>query len=234
MIRRAACVSGLAILGLLGCTASKRPELGVVQSQAEDAIRDAAVVFHVSTSGNDANPGTAVAPFATPARAQTAVREFKDTGGALPGPVTVLIHEGVYRLREPLAFTPKDSGTADAPITYQAVPGEDVVISGGRRVSDWRKHDGNVWVADVPWAAEKSEPFVQLFVDGQRRPRARTPNAGTYFYSKRLKLDKKLCKGMTFAEKDILRWPGFEENARIVLFHNWEQNRAVPQLGELR
>jgi hypothetical protein len=35
----------------------------------------------------------------------------------------VWLHAGVYRLERPLQFTPADSGTLEAPVTYAAVDG---------------------------------------------------------------------------------------------------------------
>jgi hypothetical protein len=80
-----------------------------------------AAEFHVALQGKDGNSGGAAAPFATVARAQWAVREMKQAGKPA-GPVNVYVHGGVYRMAEPLAFGPEDSGTVDAPIVYQSAP----------------------------------------------------------------------------------------------------------------
>jgi len=45
-------------------------------------------------------------------------------------PVTVYLRGGTYELTKPVVFTPRDSGT----VTYCAYPGEQVVISGGRKL----------------------------------------------------------------------------------------------------
>src|SRR5205085_9017804 len=90
------------------------------------------VVLHVSPHGLDGATGRPAAPttggptdpFATPGRARDAVRELKaGHGGKLPGPVTVCFHGGTYRLAEPFALTPDDSGSADAPVVYEAAAG---------------------------------------------------------------------------------------------------------------
>jgi hypothetical protein len=49
--------------------------------------------------------------------------------------VTVRLRGGTYELRETLLFTKQDSGAPEAPITYEAHPGEEVRIIGGRRIS---------------------------------------------------------------------------------------------------
>jgi hypothetical protein len=121
--------------------------------------------LHVSPSGKDTDPGTREAPLATLARARDAAR--RPTGA---GPRTVVLRGGTYFLPEPLVFKAEDSG-----VTYAAAPGENVVVSGGRRISGWTKADGGHWTARTDLR------FNQLFVDGKRRTRARTPNPGEFF-----------------------------------------------------
>ena len=87
-----------------------------------------ALEWHVAVDGDDANTGTADAPFATLQRARDAVR----TAQPLDEPAEILIHGGTYRLEQTLELTPQDSGTAEAPVTYRAFKRERVVLSGGR------------------------------------------------------------------------------------------------------
>lgn len=75
-----------------------------------------AETYHVATSGKDANPGTAAAPWRTIAKAVQAVK---------PGD-TVLLHSGTYAER----LVPVTSGTAEAPITFAAAPGEVATLNG--------------------------------------------------------------------------------------------------------
>jgi len=182
----------------------------------------AAREFHVSPSGDARNPGTKAEPFATLQQARDAVRALKQTG-PLKAPVTVFLHGGTYFLNEPLVLTAADSGTAEYPVTYSAARGARPVISGGVRIQGWRKHAGNLWMAEVPWVTDRAETFTQLFVNGGRRVRARTPNCGSYLYSKRLSLSEGqpgTCTGLTFFEGDLGPWIA-QKDARIVLFHNW-------------
>jgi hypothetical protein len=131
--------------------------------------------FHVASGGKDSNDGTAAAPFATMARARDAVRSKVAAG--LTGDALVLIHGGVYSQTETLTFGPEDSGTANYSITYAAAPGEQVILSGGRRIKGWEKGAGGIWTADLPEVNAGKWYFRQLFVDGKRATRARTPNA---------------------------------------------------------
>ena len=91
---------------------------------------EAATSLYVATTGDDGNPGTKTAPFATITRARDAIRNLKETG-RFNAPVTVNVLGGMYHLGEPVILGPEDSGTPDQPVTYQAAPGETVVLSGG-------------------------------------------------------------------------------------------------------
>ena len=133
--------------------------------------------LHVSPAGNDANPGTESRPFATPQRARDAIRQLKQAG-PLDAPVTVVLHGGTYQLTGPMVLEPQDSGTEAAPITYAAAPGEHPTLSGGRRITGWKKASDTLWMTELPEVKAGQWRFRQLFVNGQSRPRARTPNEG--------------------------------------------------------
>ena len=114
---------------------------GGVGHRAELPVLPApAVVLHVVPSGDDAGGGTETAPLATLAGARNAVRkQCADHGGVLPaGGVRVVIHGGTYHACETFSLGPEDSGTAAAPIVYQAQPGETPILAGGVRIGDWR------------------------------------------------------------------------------------------------
>ena len=96
----------------------------------------------------------------------------------LAGPVTVLLRGGTYRVSQAIEFTPEDSGTREAPIVYAAYPGERPVISGGRPIRGWQQGDGALWTAQIDEVRSGAWNFHQLFVNGQRRVRARTPEPG--------------------------------------------------------
>ncbi len=116
-------------------------------------------------------------PLASLARARDLLRQRKQQG-RWRGPATVWIRGGRYELAAPLVFTPDDS----APVTYAAYPGEQPVLSGGRRITGWRvaPHPiyptlGEVWMAELPDVAAGKWVFRQLFVNGERRHRPRLP-----------------------------------------------------------
>ncbi|NQT17179.1 MAG: right-handed parallel beta-helix repeat-containing protein [Planctomycetes bacterium] len=130
--------------------------------------------FFVAPGGDDHGPGSAERPFATVARAQRAAREKIAAG--LSENLTVLIRGGTYLLDRPLAFGPEDSGTETHAVTYAAWGKDMPTLSGGRRVTGWERGEGNLWSVGLPEVAAGKWQFRQLFVDGRRAVRARTPN----------------------------------------------------------
>jgi hypothetical protein len=155
---------------------------------AQDQIYAHSGNFYVAPSGNDTWSGTLAAPnaprtdgpFATFIRARDAVRSLKSSRSTT-APIRVLVRGGTYFVEDPPVFGPEDSGTADAPITYAAYPGEKPVMSGGLAIKGWKptvvgqKH---LWVVDVPSGVPLSSR--QLFVNGRRCARPRLPKQGLY------------------------------------------------------
>ena len=103
------------------------------------------VTFHVAQDGNDAwsgraadaGHGTCDGPFATLERARDAVRELRRAERWPSDGVVVEISGGLHRRGQPLALSAADSGDEGAPVVYRGRPGEQVVLSGGRRIDAW-------------------------------------------------------------------------------------------------
>ncbi len=131
----------------------------------------ASTTLWVSPDGDDASPGTRERPLATLAGARNAIRRLQP----LTGPVQVWILPGTYLLSEPVVFTPEDSGTAEFPIVYAAASPEKPVFSGGRAIKGFRQSESGVWTAQAPFR------FEQLWVNGRRAVRARSPNEFYYY-----------------------------------------------------
>ncbi len=130
--------------------------------------------FVVATDGDDANPGTEAQPLASLHGAREAVRALLKRQRK---PITVLVREGTYYLREPLVFGPEDSGSPEAPITYVAFPEGSVTISGGRKLDcRWRPFRDGIMSCELPDVQAGELSFTQLFVNGKRQIRARYPD----------------------------------------------------------
>jgi parallel beta-helix repeat protein len=63
-----------------------------------------------------------------------------------------------------------------SPITYRPYGNEEPILSGGRRVTGWKPYQGEIYQCSLPEAKGGAWKFRQLFCNGKRQIRARTPN----------------------------------------------------------
>jgi hypothetical protein len=138
------------------------------------------IKVYVAPDGNDANVGTIESPLATLTAARDLLREKRTPEHADDG-ARVIVADGRYTLTESLILEPEDGGTAGASVRYEAVLGAQPVFSGGRIIKGWRPLDNGIWAVDIPSVADGDWRFEQLFINGRRATRARTPN-DFYFY----------------------------------------------------
>jgi hypothetical protein len=154
-----------------------------------DAMASGAATLYISPLGNDSwsgrvpDPSASDGPLRSIARARDSIRQLKAAGG-LKGPIRVQLRGGYYALDQAVKFDYRDSGSADSPITYEAYPGETPILSGGVRISNWKRLSGIpagapsqvgglIWAAEIP----KGWRFNELFVNGARLHRASIPPA---------------------------------------------------------
>ena len=146
-------------------------------------------------TGNDAWSGRSAAPnadktdgpLATLAGARDAVRKLK-AQAPLTEPVRIVVADGVYPMNETLVLTPADSGSATCPISYEAAPDAAPRFTGGRPIAGFTRGADGVWTARVPEVAAGQWYFEQLWVNGRRAVRARSPNK--FYYHIAAKADR--------------------------------------------
>jgi hypothetical protein len=103
-----------------------------------------------------------------------------------------LFISGTQFLTKPLVLTEADSGleiegaTASDAVAAPSRPNRPyggrraATLSGGRILEGWKRGQGNLWEVEIPDIKQGKWYFRELFVNGERRQRARTPNTG-YF-----------------------------------------------------
>jgi hypothetical protein len=131
--------------------------------------------IHVSPGGNDSWSGRLASPnrdgtdgpVASLKGARDAIRRMPERTGA----VTVTIADGVYPLLEPVLLEPLDSGTASAPITYEAAPGAKPIFSGAVQLTPWAATRDGLWRSRLPGGIRAE----QLWVNGRRATPAAVP-----------------------------------------------------------
>jgi hypothetical protein len=187
-------------------------------------------------SGRRATPGGGDGPVASLRGARDAVRRLKATGTT--GPIHVVFASGIYRMGTPVEFTPEDSGSPESPIVYEAAPKATVVLSGGRPITGLQAGTDGVWRTTLPEVAVGRWKFDQLWVNGLRAVRARTPKQFYHYmrgkvpYGHDPMTDREAAlPGQAFVadpadiaalaplSKEALR------NVVVVVYHSWEISR---------
>ncbi|MCL2743951.1 MAG: right-handed parallel beta-helix repeat-containing protein, partial [Planctomycetaceae bacterium] len=189
--------------------------------------------WFVAPNGSDDNPGTKDKPFATLEKARDAVRTFAAAKANAEHNI-VRIAEGVYEMKAPLVLDERDSNT------LYIGEGSQTVISGGRSLDGWKKENNEVWSVVLPQEDGRDLYFEQLFINGRRAVRARTPNNG-FFRPQEVEQDIPIntqnppqrTAGQTItAQKgdlDFLKNTPQEELrfGQFVIHHNWDSTRRI-------
>jgi hypothetical protein len=218
----------------------------------------APVLLHVSPDGNDAWSGKLVrpnrartdGPLASLTGARDAVRRLK-ARDLREVPVRVQFATGTYPLTAPVEFLAQDSGTEAGPIIYEAAPNAKPRFTGGRAITGWQAAPGGVWTASVPEVREGRWYFEQLWVNGERATRARSPNQFYYYMTKKVSrgVDPLTGKEADLSSRAIAGRPQdlapvFQvasnrlSDVTVVVYHSWEISRhrvagVDPQAGML-
>lgn len=194
------------------------------------------IEVHVSPAGKDAADGSRTAPVASLTGARDAVRRWRASGAS--GPVRVVVADGVYRFSGPLELGPRDGGSADSPVRYEAAPGAKPVFSGGRVIRGFTPAADGSWVASVPEVAAGNWYFEQLFVNGRRAVRARDPDRFWHYIQSveeetieagggKTAASARQTVGLDPADTAVLRALKPEElkDVNLVVYHNWDCTR---------
>ncbi len=125
--------------------------------------------IHVSAAtGNDAvADGSAAKPYYS---LQKAIDHASTIGGT--DTVTVDVAPGTYQVTSTIHI----AKSPEAPLVVRCSGSTPAVISGAVAIGGWQKAEGGVWTAKVPATAQYGFRFEQLYVNGTRATRARTPD----------------------------------------------------------
>jgi len=193
----------------------------------------AELVVHVVPAGDDAADGSLAKPVGSLIGARDALRRLRAAGDSRP--LRVMVADGTYRFAEPLVLMPEDGGTAEVPVRYEAAPGARPVFSGGRVITGFQPAKDGLWVARIPEVAAGNWYFEQLFVNGRRAIRARTPNRFWFHVLDVVEAPAAPGSGKQ-AEQTVHLFPDdFAAIARLtpaelkdvsmVAYHNWDVTR---------
>jgi len=204
------------------------------------------VTFYVCPDGNDAWSGRLErpvadrtdGPLASLHGARDAVRKLK-AQGPLSEPVRIRVAAGTYAMTSTLVLTPLDSGTTDCPVVYEAALDSKPLFTGGRSITGWQQAEGGLWTAHVPQVAAGEWYFEQLWVNGSRATRARSPNSFYYHVLGAVEhgIDPDTGKpanlaGRTFRAREADIKPLLDvpqeglTDVTLIAYHSWETSRC--------
>ncbi len=151
-------------------------------------LKPAGLTVYASPSGNDnwsgnlatANKDQTDGPVAGVGRALEIVRDWRKAQPETALPAHIILRGGTYEITNSIVIEPEDSGTPGTPLVITGYPGENVIISGGVTVKNWKARRDGLWEADAPQAMD-SPTVNQFFVDGHRKDRPRLPHKNWYF-----------------------------------------------------
>ncbi len=202
--------------------------------------------FYVAPNGRDSWSGKLQrpnrlqtdGPLATLDGARNRVRTLLQAKIVPAIPIDVQFADGEYPFPTPVVFGPEDSGGSEYPVTYEAAPGAHPVFNGGRRVTGWHRGPNGVLTAHLPEVAAGKWYFEQLWVNGRRAVRARTPKQFySYMVGKAVsgidpdtgKLGNLASRAFRARPEDIKCLVGLSgqelNDATVVVLHSWEASR---------
>lgn len=203
---------------------------------AEEKLAAYSADLYVSPEGNDSWSGRLPAPnaqrtdgpLASPQKATQLVRQLKAAEPNRNRPIRAAFRGGVYELASPWVLEPADSGTPEAPVIYEAYPGERPILSGGKRLTGWKVEPDGRWTLQLPEVKEGKWTFEQLFVNDQRRFTPRLPKKGYYTIAKQVPPTPEVAQHghnrFGFQGEDIrTNWAG--SDVEVLGFHQWSASR---------
>jgi hypothetical protein len=195
----------------------------------------AQITYYVSPSGNDnwsgkvETPVAADGPFASISAAVEKVKtDFRESGGE---DYRIILRGGTHPVSRQIVISEEEQFR----ISFEAYPGENPILSAGRKITGWKKSRVNgvaCWKVNLPEVESGDYYFRQLFVNGQRASRPRFPESGFYEVE-----DILLGEGENFGQQyanaardhfifkegDINKWKNFTDINAMVL-HYWQED----------
>lgn len=177
---------------------------------------------HVGVNGSDSNDGSPTNRLRTISAAAKR---------ALPGD-TVIVHQGTYRER----IDPPRGGTSSTePITYQAAPGEQVVITGAEVVRAWAQDRDDVWTVTLPNSFfGKFNPYADLIRGDWFEPLGRQHHTGAVYLNSEWLVEAASLQDVYKREGEIGLWFGrlTEESTQLwANFNGADPNRELAEIN---
>ena len=178
--------------------------------------------FHVDIDGDDSASGSSDAPFRTLSRALNAAGEARAANQQAT--LEIVLGAGRHQLEEPVVITAREA--ASGSLVIRGAADGKTILSGGKAIpGPWRRstHNQNVWETVLPEVREGKWFFRQLFVNGERKTRARTPNNGFFRIDGASPQDKPVR--LKFRGDDIKKEWAQSGDVEVIAFLAWADIR---------
>ena len=175
--------------------------------------------LYVSPTGDDANPGTLAQPLRTLGKARDLVRTMNS---AMTSDITVYLRAGTYPLTSTVTFANSDSGKNGFYVKYMAYSGERPLLTGGQPITGWKVSDATNNIYSTSGVTSR---FRQLYVNGVKAIRARSPNLGTNGAAifNRTTGDDMTAHNIQVASSYVTNWNNLTK-VEMHLMINWTDN----------
>ena len=194
--------------------------------------------IYVSPDGDDKNSGSRDQPLATLEGARDKIRQLR-FDRQITDTIFVELQSGTYYITQAFNLTAEDSGTPQSPVVFYGAKDNRPLISGGKTTDRFEEVTPGLWRVYIPEVADYGFYFEQLYVNGQRRFRAQTPNRGEF--SKVKRVDETILDSSGYAASDFAlqklvvsaedlphlkdidksEW----DEALMVFYHKWDNTR---------
>jgi hypothetical protein len=185
-----------------------------VLAQPSSEATGPTVVLNLAPTGDDVDNGGATTLF------DRLLQELKAIAARDPeARVLVQLTEGVFRIERPIEME-RVHVPAQGSVTFQGAGAAKTTVSGGELITGWERREDGLWHAKLQNSGVATQGFRELFVGGQRQPRARHPNVG-YLRIDAAFPDKRT--GFSFHSGDLpAAWTAGGE---LVFLHDWSLSR---------
>ena len=199
-----------------------------------------AQTIYVSKQGNDNNSGSYDMPLESLDIAVKKVSSNKEQNNQ-KGNARIIIKEGTFYLNKPLVITKEEWGGTNRLI----IEGEEKtmpVFKGSIHLNKFEKVTDNLWRTNIYDILKDNKIEIQqLFINGKRAVRARTPNLGDFYQTK--KVHETPIKGsnnlaiqhifLTEDQIDALKGISSDEIKNVVISFNLKWDRLRGHLANI-
>lgn len=199
-----------------------------------------AQTIYVSKQGNDNNSGTYDMPLESLDVALKKVSSNKGQNNQ-KGNARIIIKGGTFYLNKPIVITKEEWGGTNRLI----IEGEEKtmpVFKGSIRLNKFEKVTDNLWRTNISNIVKDNKIEIQqLFINGKRAVRARTPNLGDFFQTK--KAYETPIKGsnnlaiqhilLTDDQIDVLKGISSDEIKNVIISFNLKWDRLRGHLANI-